>query len=361
MARDALKQQIAREFGTPALVVDLDIVEQNIAKAQALCDRAELAHRPHIKTHKSPFFAQMQREAGARGITCQKLGEAEIMASAGLDDILIPYNLIGEEKVGRLGRLLEHTKITVAADNPVTIAGLAPAAKIAGRDLDVVVECDTGRKRAGVETVDEAIALARAINATAGLSFAGFVFYPPDQQMAASQSFVDETLHAVRAIGLDPRIVSTGGTPNLSQLDALQGATEHRAGTYIFNDRMMMAKGAAALDACAVSVLTTIVSRAGSDRGIMDAGSKALTSDTGGGLDGFGLSLEYPNIKISGFAEEHGMLDLSHSNARPDIGTLMRVIPNHVCVVVNMFDRYVLTRGDDLVGELPVLARGKLT
>ena len=140
MSIDNLKAEIAREFGTPALVIDLDVVEHNIAKAQAFCDAAGVRNRPHIKTHKSPVLAAMQRDAGARGITCQKLGEAEVMAAGGLDDILITYNLLGEEKLGRLGKLSAKKIVTVAADNPVTIAGLPMAGRIAGRPIHVVVE-----------------------------------------------------------------------------------------------------------------------------------------------------------------------------------------------------------------------------
>ena len=142
-----LAARIAREYGTPAAVIDMERVERNITRIQAACDAAGVANRPHIKTHKSPMLAKLQIEAGARGITCQKLGEAEVMVEGGLDDILISYNLIGAEKMGRLGRLLKRATITVAADNPTVIEGLPHAAEIAGRSLGVVIECDTGRKR----------------------------------------------------------------------------------------------------------------------------------------------------------------------------------------------------------------------
>src|SRR4030081_1599263 len=158
-----LAAKIAREYGTPAAVIDMDRVERNIARLQAACDVDGVANRPHIKTHKSPMLARLQIEAGAKGITCQKIGEAEVMADAGGDDILISYNLMGEEKMARLGALQARANMTVATDNPVVIAGLPQAASISGRPLSVVVECDTGRKRAGVETPAEAIALARGI------------------------------------------------------------------------------------------------------------------------------------------------------------------------------------------------------
>lgn len=363
MAVSDLKQRIAREFGTPAAVIDLDVVERNIARVQAACDKAGLANRPHIKTHKIPAIAQMQRAAGARGITCQKLGEAEVMADAGLDDILISYNILGEDKTARLGALHGRIDIKVCADNPTVVQGLPHAADAAGRTLEVLVECDTGRKRAGVETAGEAIALAKQIAASPGLAFAGFLMYPTEaaDSWAASQRFLDEATAGVRATGLEPRIVSTGGTPNLANLGRLAGATEHRAGTYIFNDRMMMKAGAATLADCALTVLTTVVSRAGPERGILDAGSKTLTADPGGGLDGYGLILEHPEARIKAFAEEHGFLDLAACNDRPKVGDLVRVIPNHVCVVVNMMDRLIAVRGDDIVGEWPVVARGKIS
>ncbi|TCR65009.1 D-TA family PLP-dependent enzyme [Bosea sp. BK604] len=357
----ALAEEIARTYGTPAVVIDLDKVEANIARLQAACDAAGIANRPHIKTHKSPELARLQREAGARGITCQKLGEAEVMADGGLDDILISYNILGEEKLGRLGALQRRVRMIVAADNPVTISGLPKAAEIAGRNLEVVVECDTGRQRAGVETPAEAVELAKMIAGSKGLTFAGFMMYPPEDGWERTQRFLDTANAGLRDAGLEaPGMVSTGGSPNIPNMGKLKGSTEHRSGTSIFNDRMQVAAGVATLDDCALSVYATVVSRAGPERGILDSGSKTLTSDTGG-LEGHGYILEYPAAKIAKFAEEHGFLDLSASNDRPKVGEVVRIIPNHVCVVVNMVDRLITVRGDKLIGELPVAARGKLT
>jgi len=356
----ALAAKIAREFGTPVAVIDMDRVERNIARVQAACDAAGVANRPHIKTHKSPELAKLQIKAGARGITCQKLGEAEVMADAGIDDILISYNLLGDEKMARLGALRSRMNVTVAADNPVVVADLTKAATAAGRSLPVVVECDTGRKRAGVETSAEAVALAKTISTSPGLSFAGFMLYPTETGWPEAQKFYDEALAGIRALGLkEPAIVSTGGTPNLRNLGQLRGATEHRPGTYIYNDRMQVAAGVATLDDCALHIYSTVVSRAAPERGILDAGSKTLTADSGG-LDGHGLILEHPEAKIARFAEEHGFLDLARSNTRPNIGDVVRIVPNHVCVVVNMLDDVVMVRGEEIVGVLPVAARGKL-
>jgi D-serine deaminase-like pyridoxal phosphate-dependent protein len=354
-----LAAKIAREYGTPCAVIDMDKVERNIARIQAQCDAAGVANRPHIKTHKSPVLAKLQIDAGAQGITCQKIGEAEIMADTGISNILISYNLIGEEKMARLAALQAKADMTVAADNATVIAGLPQAAKQSGRTLSVVVECDTGRKRAGVETPAEAIQLARQIKASDGLRFAGFMMYPTETGWDEAQRFYDEALAGVRAEGLEPVIVSTGGSPNLKNLGKLRGATEHRPGTYIYNDRMQVAAGVATWDDCALHIYSTVVSRAAPERGILDAGSKTLTTDTGG-LDGHGLILEHPEAKIARFAEEHGFLDLSRSNTRPNVGDVVRIVPNHVCVVVNMMDEVVMVRGDEILGTLSVAARGKL-
>jgi D-serine deaminase-like pyridoxal phosphate-dependent protein len=190
--------------------------------------------------------------------------------------------------------------------------------------------------------------------------FAGFLFYPAESSWPETQRFHDEAVAGARALGLEPKIVSTGGTPNLANLGKLKGGTEHRAGTYIFNDRMMLACGAATLDDCALNVYATVVSRAGPERGILDSGSKTLTSDVGG-LDGHGLIVEYPSARIDRFAEEHGFLDLRGSNAKPVVGEMVRVVPNHVCVVVNMVDRLIAVRGEEIVDVMPVAARGRLS
>lgn len=354
-----LKNDIIEQFGTPCAVIDLDIVEANIARLQKLCDDKGLANRPHIKTHKSPILARMQIESGAQGITCQKLGEAEVMVNAGITDIIIATNLLGAARSGTLAALQARHPLKVCSDNPTSLSAYALAAEKANRPLDVLIECDTGRERAGVETPAEAIELARIIRDDAWLQFAGLLFYPPENGWPNTQTFLDETLKGLETLGLEAPIISTGGTPNLPHIGKLAGATEHRAGTCIFNDRMMVAAGVATLEDCAFQVFTSVVSRAGDKRGILDAGSKTLTSDTGN-LDGFGLILEHPEARIHKFAEEHGFLDLSRCNDKPDVGDIVRVVPNHVCVAVNMVDQLVTIRGHEITGSIPVAARGKL-
>jgi len=185
------------------------------------------------------------------------------------------------------------------------------------------------------------------------------MFYPPLDGWPATQEFLDTTQAGLGSLGLVPKIISTGGTPNLKNLGQLDGATEHRSGTSIFNDRMMMAAGVANIDDCALTIYTSVVSRAEETRGILDAGSKTFTSDPGG-LDGFGLVLEHPKARIHKMAEEHGFIDISDCESKPSIGDIVRVIPNHVCVVVNMFDQLVAVRDDNIVDVIPVEARGRL-
>lgn len=360
MSLDLLKEQISREFGTPAVVIDLDRVDKNIGRVQGVCEAAGVANRPHIKTHKSPVLAKMQIAEGASGVTCQKLGEAEIMADAGIENILVSYNLIGAARSGRLAALRKRADVTICADNPVTLAAYAEAAATANAPIGVMIECDTGRKRAGVETPKEAVDLARIVRDTDGLEFRGLLLYPTEGGWDAAQRFHDDAVAGLRSLGLEPGVISTGGTPNLPNVGKLKGATEHRAGTYIFNDRMMIACGLATEEDCALHVYATVVSRAGPERGILDSGSKTLTADPGGGMDGFGHILEYPQARIGAFAEEHGFLDLSRTNQRPNVGEVVRIIPNHVCVVVNMVDQLIAVRRNEIVDVLPVAARGRL-
>ena len=357
--KDALKKEIIKRFGTPCVVIDLDVVEANIARVQQLCDAAGLANRPHIKTHKSPILAHAQLAAGATGITCQKLGEAEVMADAGITDIIIATNLLGAAQSGQLAALQRRLPLKCCADSAFTLTAYASAAHAADRPLDVLIECDTGQKRAGVETPDAVLALATIIQQSQWLNFAGLLFYPPLDCWQETQIFLDEVRAGLSAMGLEIGIISTGGTPNLANLGQLDGATEHRAGTCIFNDRMMLAAGMASPDDCALHVFSSVASRGGEDRGILDAGSKTLTSDAGG-LEGFGLIREYPDARIHKFSEEHGFLDLSDCRQQPQVGDVVRVIPNHVCVVVNMVDQLVAVRGNDIIEVIPVAARGKL-
>jgi D-serine deaminase-like pyridoxal phosphate-dependent protein len=351
--------QTIYDIETPAVLIDLDRVEANLSRAQTYADSHDLKLRPHIKTHKIPRLAQRQVELGAVGITCQKLGEAEVMADAGLADILLPYNILGPAKLARLRALADRVKLSITADSAVTLDGYAETFRSRAEPIAVLVECDTGMGRCGVQTPADVLALAQAIDAAAGLSFAGLMTYPAAGKVAETQSWLAEALALLERAGLPAEIVSNGGTPDMWSAHQVTAATEHRPGTYIYLDRYQVAKGAGSHDDCALTVLTTVVSCPRTERAILDAGSKSLTSDTLG-MTGFGMILEHPEAAITGLSEEHGHVDVSRCNSRPKIGDRVRVLPNHACVVSNLFDRVHLVSGDEVVDVVEVAARGRV-
>lgn len=347
------------ELDTPAVLIDVSRVEANLRRVQDYADAHGLKLRPHIKTHKLPRFARRAIELGAIGITVQKLGEAEVMADAGITDIFLPYNIIGPAKLARLRALAQRVDIKVTADSAQTVAGLSATFAGAAQPLVVLVECDTGMGRCGVQTPADAAALAQLIASSPGLVFGGIMTYPAAGQVEANAAWLAAARAALDAVGLPPPVVSNGGTPDLWRAHEVTAATEHRPGTYIYMDRFQVSKGVGGLEDCALTVLATVVSRPTPDRAIIDAGSKALTSDLLG-MTGFGLVEQYPKAVIVGLSEEHGTIDLSACAARPEIGDKLRIIPNHACVVSNLFDTVTLIEGDRVLETVPVGARGRV-
>ncbi len=346
------------DLETPVPVIDLDRVEHNLAKMQAYCDHHGLRLRPHIKTHKIPAFAQRQLELGAGGITCQKLGEAEVMADAGLDDIFISYPLIGPAKAQRLAELSRRAKVSVGIDNTIALATIGEAAHASNHVIGVLVEFDSGNKRTGVTSVAAALELAQHVQRTPGLRFDGLMTYP---STAATADFVAEARKEFEKAGVPISVVSGGGTPNAWAAHEIAGLTEVRVGTYIYHDRATVGAGAAALDECAFHLHATVISRPTEDRAIIDAGSKSLSSDQ---LDpsygkGYGLILGYEDAVIERLNEEHGIVDLSRCASKPVVGERVRIVPNHVCVVSNLHDEVAVSRDGELVEMWQVAARGK--
>jgi D-serine deaminase-like pyridoxal phosphate-dependent protein len=296
------------EIDTPAVLVDLDIAEANIDRFQAHCEQHGIRLRPHIKTHKLPRLARRQIAAGAIGITCQKISEAEAMlAEGGVSDVLLTYNVLGAAKLARLRALATRVRLTVVCDNEVVAEGLSDAFGSGRMALDVLVECDTGAGRCGVTSPEAAARLAQRLNDLPGLRFAGLMTYPPAGREAAVQDWLARAVAACAARGLRVDTVSTGGTPGMWQAQKVPCATEYRAGTYIYNDRSLVVRGTCGWKDCALTVLATVVSVPASDRAIIDAGSKVLTSDLLG-LSGYGHVLERPDIAIESLSEEHGTL-----------------------------------------------------
>jgi D-serine deaminase-like pyridoxal phosphate-dependent protein len=348
------------ELDTPAVLIDLDRVEANLRRAQDYADAHGVKLRPHIKTHKLPQFAKRQMELGAIGITCQKIGEAEVMADAGITDIFLPYNILGEPKLKRLLALAKRTSLKVIADSAIVIDGYSKAFAGSGITLPVLVECDTGGARVGVQTPEDALTLAKRIAGSEGLRFAGLMTYPAKGTVAQANAWMERATALLKEAGLSPEMVSTGGTPDIWHSDENRAATEYRPGTYIYMDRFQVQEGVGSFDDCALTVLATIVSRPTDNRAVLDTGSKSLTSDTLG-LQGFGHIVEYPDAAIVSLSEEHGVVDLTNSRTKPEVGEMVRIIPNHVCPVSNLFDEVIFVRGNDVIETVPVAARGKVT
>jgi D-serine deaminase-like pyridoxal phosphate-dependent protein len=342
---------------TPVVTVDLDRVERNIASMQSYCDEHGLALRPHVKTHKLPEIAQMQVRAGARGITCQKLGEAEAMADAGLDDILISFPLVGRRKAERLSVLARRIKVSVVGDSPAVAEGLSAVLSRDGSEVDFLVECDTGFERTGVQSPRAAAELALLVERLPGLRLAGLMTYPT---LPGSGAWLRAAREETERLGLTVGRVSGGGTPTARRTHEIGEVTELRVGTYVYGDRACIGNGTVALEDCALRVRATVVSRPTRERAILDAGSKTLTNDLAAGATGFGLVVEHPDAIIHRLDEEHGYVDVRLCEAPPEVGDTVTIVPNHACGTVNMHDQVVVHRSGEPVGTWPVAARGKV-
>jgi D-serine deaminase-like pyridoxal phosphate-dependent protein len=341
---------------TPAVLIDIDRVEANLKRAQAHADEEGYALRPHIKTHKLPRFAKRQIELGAVGITVQKLGEAEVMADAGISDIFLPYNILGAKKLSRLKALNARVTLAVTADSPDTVAGYA-ATFTAEQPLTVLVECDSGGGRCGVQTPAQAVALARQIALAPGLRFGGLMTYPPLHGVEKSNAWIEDALAVFKQAGIAVPKVTSGNSPDMWAPGG-GPVTERRPGTYIYYDRFQVQEKAASLDDCALSVLATVVSRPTATRIVIDAGSKSLSSDLLG-MQGFGLVMG-TELTVKGLSEEHGVIEMPVASDRPRIGERLRIIPNHACVVSNLFDTVTLISGDEVRETVLVAARGRV-
>jgi D-serine deaminase-like pyridoxal phosphate-dependent protein len=348
-----------QDIDTPAVIIDLDVVERNIKRFQSYCDTHHIHNRPHVKTHKIPELAALQLSHGAVGITCQKVGEAEVMAGTGVSDILITYSLCGRGKLTRAMALARRIKLSVTCDSAPIAEGLSAVAASAGVVMDVLVECDTGLGRCGVQQPQDAALLGTLIARLPGLQFKGLMTYPLPGRVAETSAFLAEAKRRCVYAGLDVVVVSSGGTPSMWQAHAIEGLTEYRAGVYVYNDRGSLRSGAARPEDCAMRVATTVISRPSAERAIIDAGSKALSSDQYG-LDGYGAVLEYPEARVSALHEEHGFVDVSGCATRPEISERVHIIPNHACAVTNLHDSVVGVRGEKIEVQWPVAARGKL-
>lgn len=362
------------DLDTPALVVHEEILQRNIARMAAYAASKGIALRPHFKTHKTAAVAELQKAAGATGITCAKLGEAEALADAGVyDDFFIANQIVGPHKLARLVALMERARVRVAVDTVDVAAGLNAAMESAGKTLDVVIELNTGQDRAGVKPGEEALALAETIRGELpNLRVVGVMTH--EGQVNATEGVegmtatakaaggdVVATAEALRERGFEISVVSVGSTPAAFATTTVAGVTEMRPGTYVFRDTSGFRYGVHGPDRCAARVVATVVSHAAPDRCIIDAGAKTLALDKGPGHPGHGYIVGHPGAIIHALSEEHGWVQIPEDDPGFTIGQRVEVIANHICPAVNLHDNLVIVRDGVVVDTWKVAARGKIT
>jgi len=355
---------------TPVMVVDEAILHRNIAEMQAFASSVGVNLRPHIKTHKTPPIARLQIQAGAVGVTCAKLGEAEVMArEAGVQDILIAYPIVGQPKIDRLLALMDHAHMTIAVDTFAAASALSAATAGAGRTLDLYLEVNTGQDRAGARAGEEALELGRRIAGLPGVRVVGVMTHEghagasapdiiADKAKAAGRALV-ETAELLRQAGVPVTTVSVGSTPSSPYTPTIPGVTEMRPGTYVFNDNTGFRHGRMGPDRCAARIAATVVSRPSPDRAVIDAGSKALAMDPSPSHPGHGYIVGHSTSVIDRLSEEHGVVEIAADDPGFTIGERVEVIPNHICPVVNLNDWLTIVRDGRVVDRWRVAARGK--
>ena len=355
----------------------------NLDRLQSAARARGIAVRPHAKTHKSPRVATWQIERGAVGICCAKLGEAEVFADAGIADIRVAYPL-HPANATRVVALLDRTRLSFIVDHPAVARGWSAAMRDAGRDVDVLVKVDVGFHRCGIDPqASDAVAFIRDVAALPGLRLRGLLSHAGQAYHASSEAHLHQIARdewqtlstlaaAARAAGVAIDELSAGATPTARYSLQPEGLTEYRAGNYVYADRTQVGLGAATVADCALSVLTTVVSKPTAARVVLDCGSKTLSSDQARGfepLPGYGMvvvgtalgpgAVPDPSLRVERLSEEHAVVTVSGASTALEPGDRVRVIPNHSCVVSNLVDQVWLVDGHRLIESLPVAARGR--
>jgi D-serine deaminase-like pyridoxal phosphate-dependent protein len=342
------------DLDTPALVVDLAVLERNIERMSSHCADLGITLRAHTKTHKTPEIAEMQLAAGAQGIVCQKLGEAEIMAKAGIDDILITYNIVGRSKVRRLVELARWADLMVTVDSVDVAAGISTQAREDGARIGVLIELDTGGNRTGLPSPEAALRLGRKVAELPGLDLRGIMTYPSHPR---GKPLIVETVQRLQDAGLPCPVISGGGTGREAVSKDL-GCTETRSGSYVFEGMTRVrAREDLSPGRCAMRVIVTVVSVPTQDRIIIDGGMKTFMSFP---PSPYGLIVEYPQAMITRMSVEHGHVDVSRCDRRFRVGEKLSVIPNHAESVENMHDELVGARDGHAEVVWQIRGRGKV-
>jgi D-serine deaminase-like pyridoxal phosphate-dependent protein len=360
------------DLDTPAVLIDLDKLEQNIQRLAAFAKTQRVNLRPHIKTHKIPQIAQMQLRAGAVGITCQKLGEAEIMAANGIDDILITYIIVGAQKLDRLAQLKRHAKVCTVIDSEEAMAPLAAAMQQAGLQHEVMIEVNTGLNRCGVSPGEPVLALVQRLQQYPSLKLRGIFTHEghaynfPDlaeRERVAMKAAgeMTRTAQLLREHGFVCEVVSVGSTPSAMLIGKAPGVTEVRPGNYVFYDRVQLKLGSCREDQIAASVLATVISRPAPDRAIIDAGNKTMCTDNAADFDKtIGMVVGHPELTFNYSSEEHGRITSQSGAINLQVGDRVRLLPNHACGMMNMHDEVYGVRGEIVEAVWKVAARGKV-
>lgn len=358
------------DLETPAVVVDLDVLERNVARMAERARAHGVRLRPHAKTHKTVEIARRQIEAGAVGLSLAKTAEAEVFAAAGFDDLFVAYPVVGEDKGRRLLALSDRCRLAVGVDSVEGASTLSSVFAAASRRLDVLLKVDVGLHRVGVPPA-RALEVATRIAALPGLRLRGVFTHAGHSYAAASAEGVAdvgasegrtlvECAQELAAAGLPVEEVSAGSTPTARHVMATRGLTECRPGNYVFHDASQVALGTCGLEDCALTILATVVSVPEAGRAVVDAGSKTLSSDPlRPRAEGHGTVLGHRS-RVQRLSEEHGVIDVVEGESFR-VGQRVAILPNHACVVANLHDRLVVVRRGLVEGDLAVAARGRIT
>lgn len=360
------------QWDTPSVLIDLDVLDRNLRETANAAARAGVRLRPHTKTHKSVWIAKEQLRYGAAGITVAKLGEAEVMAEAGIDDILIAYPVIGAPKLNRLERLLDKAKITLSTDDLDVAKQLSSFGRSVNRDILLYVDVNTGLNRMGKEPGEQSAELVKRIAELPHVRVTGLMTHSGHAYGYNSTEAVREiakqeaesllaTKRSLEQSGLTVEEISVGSTPTSKFVADVAGigVTEMRPGAYVFGDGTQWTMGLIGREQLAMTVVTTVVGRPRPGTIIIDAGSKTLSSDVSKYHPGYGIILGQEGAVIERLSEEHGIVTVP-DNSVFEIGQQLRVVPNHCCVVTNLQDRLAGVRNGRFEKWLPVDARGQI-
>ena len=349
---------------TPAILVDLDIVDANIARMAAFARRTGLALRPHIKTHKSLAMARRQMEAGAVGVCCATASEAEVLIMGGVRDVLLAYPLVGAAKFARIAPLFDRGELTLVTDSKSVTADYRQLAQNIGRPISIIVEVDSGMNRVGIDP-RSVVEMVKDVTRGNDLTFRGIMTHAGHSHDAKDQLGVEAVARQEAAVmgaareeleaaGFDVPVVSAGSTITAPYLKSADGITEIRPGTYIYNDLRTLGTYACTADTLAASALASVVSLEG-DRVTIDAGSKTLTMSRDGGF-GFGHLRDQPASRFTRLSEEHGVLSLPDAQAHLAVGDRVEVMPIHVCVWMDLQPEIYGIRNGQVVERIAVEA-----